>query len=123
MNQRIRRGSRGSVSIEALVLVPLFLAVVFTIMEASLWIHASTVAQAAAQDGVRAGTVVGGSETQARATAQEILGQRSVGEDWQVTTTVDGRNLTVSVAGFATSVVPGVSLGVHESATMPLEAG
>jgi len=111
----------GSVSIEGVLIVPLFLAALFAILEGSLWVHASSVAQAAAQDGARAATVIGGSEQAGRDTAQSILTERSVGEDWNVVTTPGTDSFTVSITGRSTSVVPGLSFSVHESATLPWE--
>ena len=111
----------GSVSIEGVLIVPLFLAALFAIMEGSLWVHACSVAQAAAQDGARAATVIGGSEQTGRDTAQSILTERSVGEDWEIVTTPVADSFTVSITGRAPSVVPGLSFSVHESATLPWE--
>ena len=111
----------GSVSVEALILVPFFLMVVFTILEASLWVYSSSVAQAAAEDGARAGTVSGGNEQEGKDIALDILAARSVGEGWEVVTTASSEGLTVAVSGRAPSVVPGMSLTVTESATLPWE--
>jgi len=113
--------SSGSVSIEAVLIVPLFLVALFAILEGSLWVHASCVAQAAAEDGARAATVLGGSEEEGRSTAQTILDARSVGEDWVVVTTPGPTAFTVEITGRAPSVVPGLSFWVHESATLPWE--
>ena len=120
---RMTRGGRtsGSVSIEGILIVPLFLAALFAIMEGSLWVHASSVAQAAAQDGARAATVIGGGEQAGLDEAQAILNERSVGEDWDIVTTPGTDSFTVTITGRAPSVVPGLSFSVHESATLPWE--
>ena len=115
-----RTGTSGSVSIEAVLIVPLFLAALFAILQGSLWVHASCVAQAAAQDGARAATVLGGSEEAGRITAQTILDERAVGEDWDIVTTSTD-TFTVVITGRAPSVVPGLSFSVEESATLPWE--
>jgi len=111
----------GSVSIEAVLIVPLFLVAIFAILEGSLWVHASSVAQAAAQDGARAATVIGGSEETGRETARTILTERSVGEDWEIATTAGADGFTVAISGRAPSAVPGLSFAVHESASLPWE--
>jgi len=113
--------TRGSMSIEAMLLIPLFLLAIFATLEASLWVHASTVAQAAAQDGVRAATVLGGDENQAREESQRILDSHATGEDWAVATSSDATTLTVTVTGNALSVIPGVAFPVRESASLPWE--
>ena len=116
-----RSRTSGSVSIEGVLILPLFLATIFAILEGSLWVHASSVAQAAAQDGARAATVIGGSEQTGQDVAQAILTERSVGEDWDVVTTPTAGDFTVTITGRAPSVVPGLTLAVRESATLPWE--
>lgn len=113
--------SRGSVSVESVIVMPVFLLAMFAILQASLWVHACSVAQAAAADGVRAGSAYGGSVEEGRAEAESILNARVVGEQWVVSTEDDGRSLTIIVTGYATSVVPGMSVAVRESATLPWE--
>jgi len=119
----LSRSDRGSVSIEAVILIPVFLATIFLTLEGSLWVYASSVAQAAAQDGVRAGAAYQAGDDDAHRVATEILLARDAGEDWRVTTATNATSLTVTVTGRATSIVPGLSLDVHESATMPWESG
>jgi len=111
----------GSVSIEGILIVPLFLVVLFTILEGSLWVHACSVAQAAAQDGARAATVLGGDEQAGQDTAESILTARSVGRDWEVVADSASAGCTVTITGRASSVLPGMSFEVRESATMPWE--
>ena len=119
----MRSSSKGSVSIESVILIPLFLMTLFVIVEASLWVHASSVAQAAAQDGARAGTVLGGYELEGQQVAEAILFARDVGDGWRVTTQATSTSLTVTITGSSTSVIPGMSWDVHESATLPWEGG
>ncbi|MCL2784432.1 MAG: pilus assembly protein [Propionibacteriaceae bacterium] len=113
----------GSVSIEAVIMVPLFISVVFVIMQGSLWVHACAVAQAAAQDGARVGTVVGGDQGDARALTSAVLTHRHVGQDWKIDTVVTRDGLTVTVSGEALSIIPGFAPKVSESSTMPWEEG
>ena len=113
--------SRGSVSIESMILVPVFLGVVLLTLQASMWIYASTVAQAAAQDGARAGTVAGAHRDDGSRMATGVLTSRHVGTDWKVETFPDSDGLLVVITGRSLSVIPGVSLGVRESATLPWE--
>ena len=119
---RRARADRGSVSVEAVIVLPVFLLVVFAILQAGLWTHACAVAQAAAQDGARAGAAFGASPGQGQDTAEAVLSQRAAGEDWVVTITPGPDGLTVTVTGRAMSIVPGLVLDVRESASMPWEA-
>lgn len=115
------RDNTGSVSIEATLMLPLFLVTIFLIMEGSLWVYASTVAQAAAQDGVRAATAYLGSTAEGIKTASEILEKRATGQDWTIIATPGGGELTITVTGKAPTVVPGLELPVRESASLPWE--
>ncbi len=101
--------------------MPLFLTALFTIVQASLWVYASSVAQAAAQDGVRAATVLGGTLDEGEATAGAILQDRRAGSDWTLVPSDDGRALTLTVTGQSLAVVPGLRLEVTESASLPWE--
>ena len=112
---------RGSVSIEAVILIPVFLGTIFITMEASLWVYVSSVAQAAAQDGVRAGTALGAQTIDGERMAEAVLHTRDVGDDWRVTTQATPAGLTMVVTGRAPSVIPGFTLDVQESATLPWE--
>jgi len=116
-------GEAGSVSVEAVILLPVFLACLFVIMEASLWIYAGAVAQAAAEDGVRVAT---GADAQSAAAglamAADILDARaSAGHDWTVEAQPGTGQLTIVVHGTAASVIPGVHFHVTGSATLPWE--
>ena len=116
-----RYRTSGSVSIESVLVIPLFLVTLFAILQGSLWVYAGSVAQAAAQDGVRAGTVWGGTAADGVALAQSVLHARDSGTDWTVTATPAATTLTVAVTGHCLSIVPGLELTVYESATLPWE--
>jgi len=104
-----------------MIMIPLFMTVVFAILEASLWVFSSTVAQAAAQDAVNAGTASGARVGAAQDMARDILLARDVGGDWVVTVDSTDRAMTVTVTGHAPSALPGVHIQVRESATLPWE--
>ncbi|MDR0488691.1 MAG: pilus assembly protein [Propionibacteriaceae bacterium] len=122
-NTNLRAHTQGSVSIEAVILLPVFLLTLFLILQVSLWIHASSVAQAAALDGVRNATAAYSSSTQGERLAQAILDSRKVGQEWRITTTRSGSTLTLEITGQAKSVIPGWTWKVQESATLPLNGG
>ncbi len=124
--QAARRGrvkEEGSVSIEGIVLVPLVFVVLLLITEASLWVYASSVAQAAAEDGARASVGVDASSSaQGLETARQILEQRSAAlDDWELSASQTATTVTVRVSGHSPSVIPGLKLDVVESATLPWE--
>ena len=102
-------------------MLPVFLATIFIIMEASLWVYSSSVAQAAAQDGARAATAFPGNPDDGVVVAERILDARASGTGWKVTSVIDGESFTVTVTGYAPSIVPGLEFAVRESASLPWE--
>src|SRR3954454_13836365 len=72
-SRRRRRGERGSVSIELVVLLPALFAVMFLGMQAALYYHANTVAIAAAQQGARAAGAEQGRESDGVGAANAFL--------------------------------------------------
>ena len=83
-SRRRRRGERGSVSIELVVLLPALFAVMFLGMQAALYYHAKTVAIAAAQQGARAAGAEQGRESDGVGAANDFLAE--AGGDDVITT-------------------------------------
>ncbi len=118
---RTRRVTAGSVSIEGVLLIPLFLVVVFVIIQAALWAYASSVAQAAAQDAVRTATALDGGVEEGLGVGMRILTIRSAGCEWTVVESEAPDGVRITVEGQALSIVPGLSFHVEESASLPWE--
>lgn len=118
------RSSRGSASVQMVILMPVMFAVMFLGVQAALWYHARTVAAAAAQEGARAagaetGTASGGITTAADFVAQS--GGADVIEGASVSGSRTATTATVAVRGRALSVIPGWSLRVNQSVSVPAE--
>jgi Flp pilus assembly protein TadG len=108
------------VSVEAIIIVPIFFAVLMAIVQASLWVYASALAQAAAEDGARAGVGIDARSAQAGVTvAIGIVESSGALENYEVTTASTASSLTVIVRGQSPSVIPWVRFEVQESATLP----
>lgn len=102
---------------------PALLTLIMLLVQTGLWFHAQHVAQAAAQEGVRAARVEGGSEAAGEARTNDFL-------DDMGRTIIEGRSLTVhrdddiarvTVTGKAVNVVPGLSFPIREVAEAPVE--
>ncbi|MCL1907624.1 MAG: pilus assembly protein [Propionibacteriaceae bacterium] len=119
-----KRGNsgRGSVSVEAVLIVPVFLMVMMVILQAALWIYANSSAQAACQQGVMVATA-SGSHDDGRSTAQEILSSRSIGHHWVYTIDIADNSVRLTITGFAHSVIPGWDWPVTQYALLPQEPG
>ena len=123
--QRKRRGGRdrGSVTVEFAIAAPLVLFLLMLIVQFALWAHATHIAQAAANAGVQATRVHGGTvaagEAQTQAVLDQLSGSTLAGPTVTVTRTPTAA--TVTVDGAATAVLPGLSLPVHATVTSPRE--
>ena len=108
---------------QAVLVFPALLFAVMLIIQFALYLHAQSVAEAAAQDGAAAARRADGSVSGGRAAVARSLGSlgprmlsgRSVSVSRSVTVA------RVSVTGRVLAVVPGISLTVHETAAGPVE--
>jgi Flp pilus assembly protein TadG len=111
------------VSVEFAIAAPLVLFLLMLIVQFALWAHATHIAQAAANAGVQATRVHGGTiaagEAQTQAVLDQLSGSTLTGATVTVARTPTGA--TVTVDGAATAVLPGLVLPVHASATAPRE--
>jgi len=114
---------RGSVTVEFAIAAPLMLFLLMLIVQFALWAHATHIAQAAANAGVQATRVHGGTIAAGEAQTQAVLDQMSGSTlaDPTVTVSRTPTAATVTVDGTATAVLPGLSLPVHATVTAPRE--
>jgi hypothetical protein len=125
MGRRRRDDERGVATIEMAVLFPVTLLMVFAIIQFGVWYHASDVAKAAAQEGVRAARVEGGTASDGAARADRVLDDnaRTLIADRRVVPFRDNDVARVEIRGTCLRVVPipGLSLSVHAVAESPVE--
>ncbi|WP_299956511.1 TadE/TadG family type IV pilus assembly protein [uncultured Modestobacter sp.] len=122
--QRRLSSERGAASVELAVTFPVVLLLVMTLIQASLWFYARSVALGAAQEGAREGRVQPASTARAQSAAEGFLDQTA--QDL-----LTGRNVTVSgspssievtVTGTSLSLFPGLSgWSVTQTAVGPVE--
>lgn len=119
-----RRGERGSVSIELVIILPALFAVLFLGMQAALYHHARTVAIAAAQEGARSAGGEEGKTSDGIAAATSFVADAG-GDDVLVGASASANRTanaaTVTVEGHSLSVIPGWSPVVRQSAAVPVE--
>ncbi len=104
-----------------MAVVPLLMTVLFTVVQISLWYYGRAVATAAAQHGLDAARVEGGSEAAGEAMAGEFLvqtgGFAAEGIDVQRTAVT----ATISLDGHVATVVPFFDVPVHVTLSAPVE--
>ena len=120
---RHRSDQAGAGTLETVLVMPLVLLLITVVVQFALWYHASHVALAAAQDGLRAARLQGATAADGRARAQTELDQ--LGRDLvlspQVTVTRGLDEATAEVSGWAPQVVPLLRLPIHQHAASPIE--
>lgn len=117
------RGESGQATTEAVLVVPVLMSLIMLVLQFGLWYHAEHVAQAAAQEGVRAARVEGGSAERGQRRTEDFLSRagRTVLTGQSIRATRDPETASVRVQGRAVAVVPGLGLDVSASATSPVE--
>ncbi len=112
----------GSVTLEAIVLLPLALLVLFFAFELALAYIGSSVAGAAAQRGAREAAAYEASNAEGAAVAEAWVADLGAGmDDVSVTVSRNADSVTVTVSADTLSIIPQWSPSVTRSATMPLE--
>ena len=121
MNTRLR-DERGSSLIETLLALGLVALVVVVGVQAFAYLHARSIATAAAQDGVRAAVSAGPAAGLERS-RQVLDAGGSAARELRASISEGSGGLTVTVVGSAPRLFP-LSLllpSIHSSATLPLE--
>ncbi|MDQ3643441.1 MAG: pilus assembly protein [Actinomycetota bacterium] len=116
-------GESGEATTEAVLVVPVLMLLIVLVLQFGLWYHAEHVAQAAAQEGVRAARVEGGTAERGRQRTEDFLSRagRTIVTGRTIDATRDPDTASVRVRGRAVAVVPGLALAVSASATSPVE--
>lgn len=117
------KSERGSTSIQMVVLMPALFSVLFLGLQAALYYHASTVAGAAAQDGARVAASYASSGIAAGTTTALSALDQSHGslQNYTVVGTAGADGPAVTVTGNSLSLIPGLTLSVTRSASLPWE--
>lgn len=97
-------------TLELVVVFPVVLLLMFGIVQAGLHYHARNVAQAAASEGVIAGTILGATREGAQSAAQQFIDTAGDGMfvDTEVQVARTATTVTVTVTGHSLNLVPGL---------------
>jgi Flp pilus assembly protein TadG len=117
------RHDHGSVAIEAVLVVPVIMVILFLVVQFALWAHAAQVAQLAASEGDRSAQSVGGSPAAGVSRAQSVL--QGSGSDLAssgvVVAVLPGDLMRITVTGRAVTILPGLSLPVSAVQVGPIQ--
>ena len=116
------RDDRGETT-EMVLAVPVLMLLVFLVIQFALWYHAENVAEAAAQEGVRAARALDGSAEAGQGRAEAFIA--SSAPTLIVDVSVHGERsdetARVEVNGTLKSIIPGLRLAIHAEAESPTE--
>jgi Flp pilus assembly protein TadG len=117
------RNESGIATLQAVLVFPVVLLLLMVVFQFGLWYHANEVATAAAQDGVRAARVDGGTAQSGADRANTLLDQtaRSLLEHRQVLVARSAADARVEVRGVCISLVPGLHLSIDAVADSSTE--
>jgi Flp pilus assembly protein TadG len=118
----------GAATVELVVATPLLLFLLLMVVQFGVWLHATHIAQAGADQALAVARAENGTPAAGRSQADAVLAQLASGiltdpaVDVTAVTGPDGHpQLRVDVRGTAASVVPLLHLPVHVSAQGPRE--
>jgi hypothetical protein len=109
--------------VEAVIVVPVLMVLLMLAVQFALWMHASQVVQLAASEGDRSARSLGGGPAAGVVAARSVVdgpGSDVTGSTISVSVLAGDAEL-MRVSGFATSMVPGLSLPVSASTIGPIQ--
>ena len=110
-------------TLAVVLVIPAVLALILTVAQFVVYYHASHLATAAAQEGVRAAQVADGTAADAEAHAQDFIAQAGPALVLSpvVAATRDLDSARVEIRAQAPQLVPGIRIGIHAVAAGTVE--
>lgn len=120
---RVLPDDRGSATVEAVIVLPALLLALLVLVQIALWSHATHIAQAAASRALGVARLHGGTASGGAEAARRVLDRLADGPLTGAEVQVDKNHeeVSASVRGKATRVVPFLELPVHARAAGPVE--
>jgi Flp pilus assembly protein TadG len=99
---------RGSVSLQGVILYPVFILLIFGILQTAFWMHAQNIAQSAASAGYAGAKAFNSSSDAGQSGAYNVLaGTTDTLRNQNVQVARSATSVTVTVTGTGPSIVPG----------------
>lgn len=112
---------RGSTTLTAVVLTPVFVVIAFAAFQAAMWSHARTEARVMAREvAVLVAQRGDDADLVERSAEQNLAGGTNLG-DPDVTITREQRFVVVRITGAAPGIIRGTSTGVDVTEALPIE--
>jgi len=117
---RRRRGDRGEVGLQVVLLTPLVLLLVLVSVQAALWYHAAQLADSAAADGASAAARYAAGTGAGQAAVAQFVADAG-GQLVSAGVSADGTSMVATVSVHVPHVVPGWPDVVTRRASAPIE--
>ncbi|HSJ91513.1 MAG TPA: hypothetical protein VK917_05560 [Ilumatobacter sp.] len=114
-------GDRGSTSLTAVVLTPVFVVIAFAAFQAAMWSHARTEARVTARDVAVLVAQRGDDADLVERSAEHNLDEVTNISGADVTITSDGVVVVVRITGDAPGIIRGTSAGIDVTEALPVE--
>lgn len=116
-------GDRGASALELVMIAPTVFLLIFGTVQAALYFHARETAHRAAEQGVETGRAVDSSRSQGITAAEGFLRRMGNSVDGPRVTDAgsSGARVRIAVTGSVVTLVPGLHLPVHATASAPKE--
>ncbi len=115
------RNDRGSVLVEAVIVVPVLMVVLLAVVQCALWAHAGQVVGLAAAEGDRTARTMNGGPAAGVAQARSIVSGGDLASSDVVSEILPGDLVRITVTGRAVSILPGLSLPVSSVVVGPIQ--
>jgi Flp pilus assembly protein TadG len=124
LRRHLTTTEQGSATAEVAFAVPALMFLILLAVQFGLWYHTSNVVRSAAEQGVRAARVEGGTAADGQDEAGRFLVEAgsTIAGPAQITATRDTARARVEVRATANSVLPWIHLPVRAVAQSPVEA-
>jgi Flp pilus assembly protein TadG len=115
-----RRGDRGEVGLQVVLLTPVLLLLVLVVVQAALWYHAAQIADNAAGDGASTAARRGASAALGSAAAADFVADAG-GQLVEARVSADGTTMVATATVHVPHVIPGWPDTVTRRAMAPIE--
>ena len=116
-----REGDRGSTSLTAVVLTPVFVVIAFAAFQAAMWSHARTEARVMARDVAVLVAQRGDDADLVEQSAEQNLDRSTTISRADVTIVREARFVVVRVTGDAPGIIRGTSSTIDVTEALPIE--
>lgn len=121
-NEADPSNERGNAGVQAAMIFPVILAVIFTIIQGALVYHAGNIADASAGAACNEARLYESTNADGYAAGYETAHQSGSSlHNTQISITRTGDDVTATVTGNAPSLIPGLPLHVSRTVTGPIE--